>query len=64
MLGTERVQIDAEAPLSELQDYPSSLKAMTGGAGTYTMALSRYEAVPARIQQELSEASTRDAGAG
>jgi elongation factor G len=64
MLGTERVQIDAEAPLSELQDYPSSLKAMTGGAGTYTMALSRYEAVPARVQQELSAASARDAGTG
>ena len=64
MLGTERVQIDAEAPLAELQDYPSVLRAMTGGSGTYTMALSRYEAVPARIQQELASSAAKTAGTG
>ncbi len=64
MLGTEQVQINTEAPLAELQDYPSVLGAMTGGSGTYTMALSRYDSVPARIQQELASSAAKSAGTG
>jgi len=48
-----RAEISALVPLSELQDYLSRLKALTGGEGTYTMDLSHYDPVPARRQQEL-----------
>ena len=51
-----RAEISALVPLSELQDYLSRLKAITGGEGTYTMDLSHYDPVPARRQQELVEA--------
>ena len=45
-----------EERLPELQSYQSQLKSMTGGAGTYTMAFSRYEAVPPNIQRNLISA--------
>ena len=51
-----RAQISAMVPLSELQDYLSRLKAITGGEGSYTMDLSHYDPVPARKQQELVSA--------
>jgi elongation factor G len=56
MLPGGRAQISALVPLSELQDYLSRLKAITGGEGTYTMDLSHYDPVPARKQQELVSA--------
>jgi elongation factor G len=45
--------VHGEAPLAELQSYQSQLKSMTGGAGTFTMAFSRYEPVPPNVQQDL-----------
>jgi elongation factor G len=56
-LAGQRIQIDAEAPLSELQDYTNQLKAMTGGSGAWAMQLDRYEPVPARVQQDLMSAA-------
>lgn len=52
-LSGQRIQIDAEAPLSELQDYANQLKAMTGGSGAWAMQLDRYEPVPPKVQQDL-----------
>jgi elongation factor G len=51
-----RAKISALVPLSELQDYLSRLKALTGGEGSYTMDLSHYDPVPPRKQQELTSA--------
>ncbi|KRE90767.1 elongation factor G [Frateuria sp. Soil773] len=48
--------IRAQAPLAELTDYPTELKAMTGGRGRYSLDLSHYEPVPAPTQKQLSEA--------
>lgn len=45
--------IRAQAPLAELANYQSQVKAMTGGLGSYTMELSHYEAVPNNIQQQI-----------
>ncbi|MGD9388104.1 MAG: elongation factor G [Gammaproteobacteria bacterium] len=56
-LAGQRIQIDAEAPLSELQDYANQLKSLTGGSGAWSMQLDRYEPVPAKVQQELVSAS-------
>ncbi|MFU8896018.1 MAG: elongation factor G [Gammaproteobacteria bacterium] len=56
-LSGQRIQIEAEAPLAELQDYANQLKSMTGGSGAWAMQLDRYEAVPAKIQQALVNAA-------
>ncbi len=48
--------VSALVPLAEISDYQSRLKALTGGQGTYVMALSHYDPVPPRRQQELVQA--------
>ena len=48
--------IKAQAPLAELIDYPTELKAMTGGRGRYSLDLSHYEVVPPNVQKQLVEA--------
>ncbi|PWK84329.1 elongation factor G [Fulvimonas soli] len=61
ILGTDarrggELVIRAQAPLAELTDYPTELKAMTGGRGRYSLDLSHYEPVPPPVQKQLSEA--------
>ncbi|MFO1281137.1 MAG: elongation factor G [Burkholderiales bacterium] len=46
--------VSGTAPLAELEGYGSRLKAATGGHGSYTMALARYEPAPAQVQQQLA----------
>lgn len=52
--GGESVEILGEVPLSELGDYQSRLKAITGGAGAYSLELAHYAAVPPHVQQQLT----------
>ena len=47
------VQIKGLVPLSELNNYHSRLKSVTGGQGSYSLELSHYEAVPPTVQQQL-----------
>ena len=47
------VQIKGLVPLSELNNYHSRLKSMTGGQGSYSIELSHYEAVPPTVQQQF-----------
>ncbi len=49
------VEINALAPLSELQDYESTLKSITGGEGSFTMTFSHYDPLPSQIQKRLAE---------
>lgn len=53
VLPRGEVEISAQAPRSELDGYESRLKSMTGGEGSYTMALSHYDPVPAKVQDKL-----------
>jgi elongation factor G len=55
-LPGQRATVTALAPLAEISDYQSRLKALTGGEGSYTMDLSHYDPVPPRKQQELMQA--------
>jgi elongation factor G len=48
------VQVSGQVPLSELNGYQSRLNGLTGGHGSYTIALSHYEAVPPMVQQQLA----------
>jgi elongation factor G len=45
--------IKAQVPLSEVAQYNSQLRSVTGGQGSYTMELSHYDVVPPNIQQEI-----------
>ena len=45
--------ITASVPMSELDNYQSQLKSMTGGAGSYSLSFSHYDSVPAKTQKEL-----------
>jgi len=50
--GDQQV-ISAQVPLAEVANYSTQLRSITGGEGSYTMELSHYEPVPARIQETI-----------
>ncbi len=45
--------VKAQAPLSEVMQYQSQLKSVTGGQGFFAMELSHYEAVPPQVQAQI-----------
>ena len=47
------VVIKAQVPLSEVSQYNSQLKSVTGGRGSYSMSLSHYEPTPPNTQQQI-----------
>ena len=47
------IVIKALVPLSEVAQYNSQLKSVTGGRGSYSMTLSHYELVPPNVQQQI-----------
>ncbi|MFW2406008.1 MAG: elongation factor G, partial [Gammaproteobacteria bacterium] len=52
-LSGNHVRITAEVPVSELGDYQTTLKSLTGGEGAFTMAFDHYDAVPPDVQKRL-----------
>jgi elongation factor G len=58
--GMDSGIIRAKVPMAELYQYSASLKSITSGAGSYTMAFSHYEAVPAHIAQKVIEEAKRE----
>ncbi len=57
MLPGNLCVVKAQAPLSEVMQYNSQLRSVTGGQGSYTMELSHYEAVPGNVQQQIIAAA-------
>ncbi len=53
MLPGNQVCVHAQAPLSEVMQYNSQLRSVTGGQGSYTMELSHFEPVPGNVQQQI-----------
>lgn len=53
MLPGNFIVIKAQVPLSEVMQYNSQLKSVTGGRGSYSMSLSHYEVVPGNVQQQI-----------
>ncbi len=47
------VAITGQVPLSELTEYQSRLRSVTGGHGSYSIEYSHYAPVPAMTQQQL-----------
>jgi elongation factor G len=59
MLPGNQIAIKAQAPLSEVMQYNSQLRSVTGGQGSYTMELSHYEPVPGNVQQQIVAAAAK-----
>ena len=53
----EVVSVRAQAPMSEMLTYESSLRSMTGGRGGYSMEFSHYEEVPAQLADKVVSAA-------
>lgn len=53
MLTGNMMILKAQVPLSEVAQYNSQLKSVTGGQGSYSMELSHYEPVPPNVQQQV-----------
>jgi len=53
ILGGDRAVISAVVPLSEVSNYSSQLKSVTGGQGSFTMEFSHYDQVPGNVQQQI-----------
>lgn len=53
MLPGGMILIKAQVPLSEVTQYNSQLKSVTGGQGSYSMELSHYEPIPPNVQQQV-----------
>jgi elongation factor G len=52
-LSGNKTRILAQVPVSELGDYQTTLKSLTGGEGAYTMSFDHYANVPPDIQKRL-----------
>lgn len=52
--GRNSVTITGQVPLSELTDYQSRLRSVTGGHGSYSIEYSHYAPVPATTQQQIT----------
>lgn len=48
--------VRGQVPLSELDNYQSQLKSMTGGVGSFSISFSHYDPVAAKTQQDLIQA--------
>jgi elongation factor G len=53
-VGGGMAVVKAQAPLSEVMQYQSQLKSVTGGQGSFAMELSHYEPVPPQIQAQIA----------
>jgi elongation factor G len=52
--GGDLMAIKGMVPLSEVTEYQSRLRSVTGGQGAYTMEFSHYAPVPPQMQQQLA----------
>lgn len=54
--GGGTVTVTGQVPLAELGSFPSELKSVTAGAGSYSVQLSHYDPVPRPVQERLMSA--------
>ena len=52
--GGELMAVNGQVPLSEVTEYQSRIRSMTGGQGSYTIEFSHYAPVPPQTQQQLA----------
>ncbi len=57
--GSLRI-IKAQVPMAEMLDFEPTLTSITGGRGSFMMEFSRYEEVPAHLQQKIIDQSVKE----
>ncbi|MDT8389747.1 MAG: elongation factor G [Lentisphaeria bacterium] len=64
ILGMDREEglqvVKAEIPLAEVYNYPTTLRSITHGRGTFESEFARYEPVPANIAKEIEAAAEHE----
>lgn len=51
----EMTVVEAEVPISEMQDFTTVLRQMTQGSGSYTLEFVRYEQLPSNLESKVIE---------
>lgn len=59
-IGNGRQLIRAEAPMAEIQSYAIDLRSIARGRGRFRAEFSRYEEVPAHVQQQIIERAKKE----
>ncbi len=54
-------EVVAEVPMSEMQTYATTVRQMTQGAGSFTLAFARYEQLPAQLEAAVIAGSKNKA---
>ncbi len=52
-IGSGKSRVIAEVPQAEMERYPTDLRSMTRGRGSYTMKFERYDEAPQDVQQKI-----------
>lgn len=47
--------VEAEVPMSEMQDFTTLVRQMTHGAGHFILEFERYEQLPSNLEQQVIE---------
>ena len=47
--------IEAEAPMTELNDFTTYIRSLTQGRGSFTLTFARYEALPQNLEAKVIE---------
>lgn len=59
-VGTGLTEIEADVPMSEMQDFAMLVRQMTRGMGTFTLEFDRYEPLPQQLEADvIANAKTR-----
>ena len=54
-------RIEAEVPMAAMMKYPTELRSMTQGRGTYEIAFDRYEPAPKDVSDRVIRDAQREA---
>lgn len=57
MINKDTSEVRAQVPLAALYKYPTELRSLTQGRGSYTLRFCRYEEVPEKSARQLIEAA-------
>lgn len=52
-VGEGMTEIEAEVPMSEVQDFATVVRQMTQGSGTFTLTFERYEQLPSVLEAKV-----------
>ena len=58
-IGEGMTEIEAEAPMSEMQDFATLVRQMTQGSGSFTLEFSRYDPLPSNLEAAVIANSKR-----